>query len=84
MTYTAEISTSSKIALGDKCAVTVVNDDDVRDGMESTDTPLAIDGDHAREQVIDAAEDVLRADGWRVTGVWEDGDNSYYVTVERA
>jgi hypothetical protein len=84
MTYTAEIAISSAVALGDKCAVTVVADDDVRQGMESTDTTLLIDGDHSREQVIDAAEDVLRANGWKVTGDWEDSDNSYYVTVERA
>ncbi|MDX2837964.1 hypothetical protein PV377_02920 [Streptomyces ipomoeae] len=84
MTYTAEIGISSKIALGDKCAVTVVNDDDIRDGMEATDTPLAVDGDHTREQVIAAAEDVLKANGWEVVGDWEDGDDSYYVTVERS
>lgn len=83
MAYTAEISISSKVALGDKCAVTVVNDDDIRDGMESTETPLPVDGDYEREQVIDAAEDVLHANGWKVAGDWKDGDNSYYVTVER-
>ena len=84
MTYTAEIGISSKVALGDKCAVTVVNDDDIRDGMKATDTALPIDGDHTREQVIDAAEDVLTANGWSIVGDWEDGDNSYYVTVERS
>lgn len=82
--YTAEVSISPKIALGDKCAVTVVNDDNILDGMESTDTPLPIDVDHTREQVIDAAEAVLAANGWKVAGDWEDGDNSYYATVERA
>lgn len=84
MNYTAEITISSAVALGDKCAVTVVADNDIRQGMESTDTPLAIDGDHTREQVIDAAEGILRANGWKVTGDWEDGDNSYYVAVEHA
>ncbi|MCI3279199.1 hypothetical protein [Streptomyces cylindrosporus] len=83
MTFTAEIGISSKIALGDKCAVTVVNDDNILDGMEATDTPLPVDGDHAREDVIDAAEAVLTANGWTVVGEWEDGDNSYYVAVER-
>lgn len=83
MTFTAEISTSSKTALGDRCAVTVVNDQDVRDGMESTDTPLPIDGDHTREDVTGAAEAVLTANGWKIVGDWEDGDNSYYATVER-
>jgi hypothetical protein len=83
-TYTAEISISSKVALGDKCAVTVVNNDDVRQGMESTDTALPIDGDHPREEVYAAAETVLTANGWTITGDWQDSDNSYYVTVKRA
>lgn len=82
MTYTAEITISSRTALSDKCAVTVVNDDDIRQGMESTDTTLPIDGDYTRDQVTDAAEDVLTANGWKVTGDWTDGDNSYYATVE--
>jgi hypothetical protein len=82
--YTAEIAISSKVTLGDKCAVTVVNDDDIRQGMEATETALLVDGDHTRQQVIDAAEDLLVANGWKVTGDWEDGDNSYYAPVEPA
>lgn len=83
MTYTAEIGISSKIALGDKCAVTVDSDNGEK-GLESTDTVLAVDGDYSREEVTDAAEAVLTDAGWAVTGEWEDGDNSYYVTVEPA
>lgn len=83
-THTAEVGISAAIALGEMCAVTVVDDSDIRKGMEAKDTALRIDGDHTREEIIDAAEDVLHASGWKVTGEWEDGDNSYYVTVTPA
>lgn len=83
-TYTAEIGVSRAVALTDMCAVTVVDDADVRKGMESVDTALPVDGDHARQDVIDAAEAVLTARGWQVAGDWMDGDDSYYVAVQPA
>lgn len=83
-TYTAEVGISRKIALGEKCAVTVVDDNDVRKGMEATDTPLPVDGNHLRQEVIDAAERVLSEKGWKVVGDWTDGDDSYYVAVKPA
>lgn len=83
-TYTAEIGTNPAITLSGMCSVTVVDDSDVRQGMDAVDTTLRVDDDHTREVVIDAAEDVLRAHGWEVTGEWEDGDNSYYATVAPA
>lgn len=82
MNYTAEISISSRIALGGKCAVDVISDDGTEE-LKPTETTLPVDGDYTREQVTDAAEDILTANGWKVTGDWTDGDDSYYVTVDR-
>jgi hypothetical protein len=82
MSYTAEVSLSSRVAITEWCGVTVVADHDIRQGMESVDTRLRIASDFTREQAIAAAEEILTENGWVVAGQWEDGDDSLYVAVE--
>lgn len=86
-TYTAEIGLSPRISLNGYCGVTVTPDAPAPGkGLDNVDTaiPTGQAGDMERDEIIDAAETVLAANGWAAEGDWVHGDDSYYVTVRPA
>lgn len=55
-----------------------------RVAMPSQETTVRTDDADSAAEVEDEAEQILAANGWRVTGKWEPSDNASYATVEPA
>lgn len=51
--------------------------------MRATELPIRTDDDDVLGKVEDAAEAVLTANGWRITGEWDVADNALYASAER-
>lgn len=85
--YTAAIGATSDVVAGDHADVTV-GENNVDGNMSSTlvmgpvETTAHIDTD--MEEMQDAADATLEANGWERTGAWEITDNAMYAPVQRA
>lgn len=51
--------------------------------MNPVDTDVTCDDDDKLTKAQDAAETILNANGWTITGTWEIADNAMYAAVER-
>lgn len=52
--------------------------------MEPVKLDVRTDDDDVLGHAVNAAESVLGAQGWRICGQWDTGDNAMYAAVERA
>jgi prevent-host-death family protein len=50
--------------------------------MDAVELPVRVDADDKGERIEDAADEALRAAGWRRVDGWESADNAAYATVE--
>jgi len=54
-----------------------------RTPMEPVETNIRVDDEDKLSKAADAADEILRANGWNRTDDWSFGDNAMYATVER-
>lgn len=85
--YIATIGATSDVVAGDHADVTV-GENGTNGNMSTTlvmgpiETTAHIDAD--MEEMQDAADATLKANGWERTGAWEITDNAMYAPVQRA
>lgn len=98
--YVAAIATSADVVPNGRCDVAIIERQvigyNIEDGEETpvyglgdrvvyqADTGIPVDADDATTRAIAAAEQLLKAAGWEITGAWEVAADAVYAPVARA
>lgn len=98
--YVAAIATSADVVPNGYCDVAIIERQvigyNIEDSEEAplyglgdrvvyhADTGVNVDADDAATRAIAAAEQLLKAAGWEITGDWEYADNAVYAVIARA
>jgi antitoxin (DNA-binding transcriptional repressor) of toxin-antitoxin stability system len=89
-TYTAAIGLVSGVVAGDRCDVSVIENDaegnmSMTVAMDAIELDVRTDDEDVSGKVYQAADDELSNQGWRRTGDWDDAaGDAAYAPVERA